>query len=93
MIIISSLLLDSCSQKKGIPEDKFVKIYCDLLIAQDTTRAMNDTMRKEIFDRYSITAAEYNSTIQQYNSDPKKWDKFFDRAINYLQELRKKKDG
>jgi flagellar motor component MotA len=93
LIILSSLLLNSCSQKKNIDEDKFIKVYCDLLIAQDTTHAMNDKMKQEIFKKYSITKEEYNSIIQLYNNDPKKWDKFFDKAITYLQELRKKKDG
>jgi len=93
LIILSSLLFTSCSQKKGIDEAKFIKVYCDLLIAQDTTHAMNDKMRQEIFRKYSVTKEEYNSTIQLYNNDPKKWDKFFDKAITYLQELRKNKGG
>ncbi|HKJ80453.1 MAG TPA: DUF4296 domain-containing protein [Ignavibacteriaceae bacterium] len=93
LIILSSLLLTSCSQKKGIDEAKFIKVYCDLLIAQDTTHEMNDKMRQEIFDKYSISKEEYNSTIQLYNNNPKKWDKFFDKAITYLQKLRKIKGG
>lgn len=60
---------------------------------QDTTHSMNDKMRQEIFNRYSVTGDEYNSTIESYNSNPKKWDKFFDRAIEYLKELRKNKQG
>lgn len=92
-LIILSLVLNSCSDKKEIKEDKFIKVYCDLLIAQDTTRTVSREMRNEIFARYEVTEEQYNLTVQSYNNDPKKWDEFFDKAINYLQELRKKKDG
>lgn len=92
-LLILPLFLNSCSSKKEIKEDKFIKIYCDLIIAQDTTNTMNDSIRREIFRRYSVTEEQYNSTILSYNKDPKKWDEFFGKAIDYLGELRKKKDG
>lgn len=92
-LLILPLFLNACSSKKEIKEDKFIKIYCDLIIAQDTTNAMNESLRGEVFRRYAVTEEEYNNTILSYNKDPKKWDKFFDKAIEYLGELRKKKDG
>ena len=91
VLFFSSFVVTSCSHKNEISKEKFIKVYCDLLIAQDTLKTSNEKTRQEVFKRYSVTSAEYDSTISYYNSDPKRWDKFFDEAIDYLQSLRAEK--
>ena len=89
-------LFSSCSASPPIKEEKFIKVYVDMLIIQDTTRAKGsqlESIKKEVLKRYSISAADYNSTINFYNSDPKRWSEFFDKAIAYLEQLKKQKNS
>jgi len=91
-----TFLLASCSDSPPVREEKFVKIYVDMLIAQDTTKPDGKqlvVMRKKILKKYSVSDTDYNSTLKFYNSEPKRWSEFFDKAIAYLQRLREGKNS
>ncbi len=65
-----------------------------MVIAQDTTNAGASqilTIKKNVLKKYSVSEQEYNSTLHFYNSEPKRWQAFFDKAISYLEQLRKEK--
>ena len=67
-----------------------------MLIAQDTTRSDGrqlEVIKKEVLKRYSVSDADYNSTLKFYNSEPKRWSEFFDKAIAYLEQLKKNKSS
>ena len=86
----------SCSKKNTVDEDKLIKVYADLLIIQDTTNVENyslDSIRTIVLDRYDLTLPEYEKMISEYNQDPKRWEKFFDKAIAYVDELKTKKEN
>jgi Domain of unknown function (DUF4296) len=90
------LLFSSCSAAPPVKEDKFIKIYVDMLIAQDTTRATGgqlEVVKSEVLKSYSVSEADYDSTLKFYNSDPKRWSDFFDKAIAYLEQLKKQKNS
>lgn len=92
LLLIIFLLLSSCEKQSPIPEEKFIKVYVDLLILQDTTGtnpASFDSLKTLVFKKHSITAEEYNATINYYNSEPKRWEGFFDKAIAYAEKLKK----
>jgi hypothetical protein len=80
-----------CSHR--IKEDKFVLIYSDLVIAQDTLKEnVNlDEIKNKVFKRYNVSAKEYSETLNYYNSDPRKWEPFFNKTISHLEDLRSKK--
>ena len=83
----------SCSNDNVIDEDKFVKIYTDLVIAQDTTgnnKAVFDSLKLVIFKRYKVSEVQYDSTISYYNENVQRWEKFFDKATAYIQSLKNK---
>jgi hypothetical protein len=84
----------SCDNDEIIPEEKFIDVYSDLIIAQDTTSSVThhqrDSIQQIIFKRYSVTLEEYSSTIEFYNSNPEKWEKFFNTAIDSLEARQKK---
>ena len=87
------ILLSSCTQNKIINEDKFVKIYADLVIQQDTLNNLNvknDSLKSIVFKRYNTTKEDYKKTIEYYNQDPAKWEKFFSKVTAYLESLKKK---
>jgi adenylate kinase family enzyme len=86
-------LLPGCSKNKVINEDKFVKVYADLVIQQDTLKNLSvkiDSLKQIVFKRYNVTEKEYKKTIEYYNNDPRKWEEFFKRVKGYLEELNKK---
>ena len=90
-IFFLSVQWGGCTRSYRIDEDKFVKVYTDIIIAQDTANADNkqlDSIKGKIFGRYGITKAQYDSTLSFYNSNPEKWEKFFDKTIKYVEDLR-----
>lgn len=92
LIFFTSLFL-SCEDKTEIPEEKFIKIYVDLLVMQDTT-VVNpvslDSMKIIVFTRHNINSNQYEKTIAEYNSSPERWEKFFDKTLAYVEELKAK---
>ena len=93
LLLIIFLLFSSCDKQSPIPEQKFIKVYVDLLILQDTigtNTASFDSLKTLVFKKHSITAEAYNSTINYYNSEPKRWEGFFDKAIAYAEKLKNK---
>ena len=92
LLIVSSLLLSGCDKEPPIPEEKFIKVYVDLLIIQDTTNTDTfslDSVKTIVFDRHSISVEQYDATINYYNSEPEKWQAFFDSATVYVEGLKK----
>ncbi|MBT8379865.1 MAG: DUF4296 domain-containing protein [Ignavibacteria bacterium] len=89
--ISTLLLLTNCSDKAPIEEEKFIQVYVDLLILQDTT-ATNDTnltsLKGIVLSKHNVTAEDYKNTIDYYNSSPKKWEEFFNKATAYVEKLK-----
>jgi hypothetical protein len=95
LLIIPALLLSSCSEEEVITEEKFVHVYVDLMIVQDTTRVYSlplDSLKEIVFTKHNITSELYDKTIAKYNSSPENWEDFFDKAIAYLEELKTRKE-
>jgi len=95
IIIVSAFILSGCF-RKTVDEDKFAKIYAEMIIAQDTaTFAPNNfkPVQDTIFKRYGVTRSEYTATVDSYNKDPEKWEKFFDKAIAYVEVLKKQRQS
>lgn len=85
-------LFSSCEDKSRIPEDTMVKIYTDLLIAQDTTFLTQpgiDSLMDAVFLKFNVDEAMYESTLDYYNEDSKRWEEFFDKVIAYIEDLPK----
>ena len=81
----------SCSKDDIIPEDKFINIYIDILVAQDTltdNSISNDSLKTLILQKYNITDSIYTNTIEDYNNNPDKWERFFEDAIKQVEELK-----
>ena len=92
-LLISIIIFQGCRKEvKVIPEEKFIKVYVDLLILQDTTSTDSlslDSLKALVFKNHIVSAEEYDATIRYYNSEPKRWEEFFDKAITYAEELKK----
>lgn len=82
-----------CDKGPAVPEDTLVKVYTDIVIAQDTTADSSKNVfviNEEIFRRYNITAEQYKKSIDYLNEDMLRWESFFDKAIKYAEDLKQK---
>jgi len=102
-ITLPGILFCSCSEEGPIEQEKMVRIYCELLIAQDSLASastlkpagigrepLTDSIKSAIFRRYNVTPEDYKETIDYYNEDQKLWESFFSRTIDYLDSLKTK---
>ena len=94
------LFFSSCENKNIIPEDTFVKIYADFLITQDTsfidskekdtTYWQADSFKQMIFNKYNVTHNQYEATLKYYSQNPELWEEFFNKAIAFVENQKKK---
>jgi tRNA A-37 threonylcarbamoyl transferase component Bud32 len=90
--ILLSVLFAGCSTTPVLEENKFIVVYTDLVIAQDTAISSgNDfnVVKDSVFRRHRITEKEYNETLDYYNQDPQRWDQFFNKVLKRLERLKK----
>ena len=91
-----TVFIFSCSKDDIIPEDKFIKIYIDILVAQDTltdNSISNDSLKTLILQKHNVTDSLFTKTIEYYNYNPDKWEKFFEDAIKQVEELKATEEG
>lgn len=91
-LFILIIIFSGCSQDKTINEDKFVKIYTDLVIAQDTIPNISsfNKAKNKIFERYNISSNDYENTIEYYNNDSERWKVFFAKVTAHIDSLKTK---
>ena len=92
-IFILLSFLQGCSKTKVLNEDKFMNVYVDLVVAQDTSNApiaKFDSLRAIVFKRDGIKKEEYDATINYYNSKPERWQKFFMKTTQYVDNLKRR---
>lgn len=92
LLILLFFFISACDKGPPIPEEKFIKVYVDLLIVQDTTTAVTfslDSVKELVFTKHDISPKQYDETINYYNSQPEKWVAFFDSATTYAEGLKK----
>lgn len=83
------ILFTTCSNE--IDSDTMSKAYVDILVAQETFPNGSDTLaavEKNIFEKYNISAEQYNSTLKNFETDQKKWTEFFEKSRVYLDSLK-----
>ena len=91
IILTNVFLVAACDNEPPISQDKFVRVYVDLLIIQDTTTVENysvDSAKAAVFNKYNVSAEQYDSTINYYNAEPERWIQFFDSAGAYVERLK-----
>ncbi|HSP88987.1 MAG TPA: DUF4296 domain-containing protein [Ignavibacteriaceae bacterium] len=91
--LLFSILINNCSDNKIIEQDKFVLIYSDMLIAQDTVSIDEkgaDSLKLSIFKKHNVTKNDYEKTIEYYNEDLERWEEFFDKVTAHISELKTK---
>jgi hypothetical protein len=90
LLLLLLMTFTGCSGR--LNEDKFILIYSDLVIALDTAKVNTnlDQIKSTVFKKYNVSEKEYSATLNYYNSDPRKWEAFFNKTISHLEGLRNK---
>lgn len=90
-LLIPLLIIISCSNNDIIEEEKFIEVYTDLIIAQDTSAVDSigaGNIQKQVFSRHNISEKKYIKTLEYYNEDPARWTQFFTKAIEHAERLK-----
>lgn len=91
LLFASLFLLSGCDDAPPIPTEKFIELYVDLLIIQDTTTTTNfslDSVKTLVLNRYNVSLDQYDAMLKYYNSTPERWIAFFDSATAYVDRLK-----
>lgn len=91
-LLLLIIIFIGCSKPFRIEENKFIEIYTDLVIGQDTSVVPGNDLnivKSSVFRKHGITAKEYQETLDYYNADPKRWDEFFNKTLERLERLKK----
>jgi hypothetical protein len=91
LLIFLFFFISACDKGPPIQEEKFIKVYVDLLIVQDSTTAETfslDSIKTLVFTKHNISSEQYDETINYYNSRPEKWAAFFDSTTAYVERLK-----
>lgn len=91
IILVVIVFIFGCSKNNILPEEKFRKIYIDILVTQDTisdNTISNDSLKTLVLQKYNVHDSIYTKTIEYYNSNPDMWEKFFEDVIKQVEELK-----
>jgi len=93
ILIIFVFTFLSCKDEKSVnDEEKFARLYVDLMINQEKYKADSVKQKIEqnkIFKKFEVSEKQYYSTLDSYNNDPEKWKTFFEQVKTYVDTLKK----
>jgi len=100
LILVSyGILFAACQNQSRIDEDKFVKIYTDMVIAQDSIIEKKEAdslqvvnprtvARDSVLKKHNVSLAQYQATVNYYNQDPERWQTFFDKVLAEVDSMK-----
>lgn len=90
LFTLGILFFSGCSKDSpAIEQKKFVEIYSEMLIIQDTTSLSQAEIRKSVLKKFKVSINDFKSMIEYYNSRPELWQKFFDDVLVFLETKKK----
>ena len=95
ILLLIAIFVFSCSEDEILPEEEFIKVYVDILIARDTTTDKSitpDSIKAIVLNKHNVPDSVYIKTIEHYNSSSEKWEEFFNNAIKHVEELQAKEE-
>ena len=94
-MLVLLVLFAGCEKKEILPEEKFIEVYVDILVAEDTTAQKSfssDSLKTIVLSKHNTTEIVYQNTIDYYNESPDRWEKFFDEVVTYVEKLKSKSE-
>ncbi|MCS7053162.1 MAG: DUF4296 domain-containing protein [Ignavibacterium sp.] len=77
----------SCKENPPLKEDKFLRVYVDLISFPDTLFDKQDLFEKykeNVFKSHGVSKNDYKKMVDYYNSNPELWEEFFQKVIKYI---------
>ena len=93
LLIILFIISDSLKTPPGLSEERFVEVYVQLSLALETYDADSGELeqeRKMILGKHNVTQEEIDRFVREYNLDPEKWAKVWERIVQRLEEEEEK---
>ena len=97
-LVFLLIVLSCCnSNHRRIPENKLVKILADIHMADAISFSSkyrelfrnNDSVYyfERLFNKYSVTRTQFDSTISWYSGNPEKYDKLYGKVLDRLNRM------
>ena len=102
VIMLSGLLMVSCSKEtkvpeNTIPEEKMVLILTDIhlvearvsrvsVISIDSSTLITEKLKKDIFKRYQTDTAAYNRSYKFYSTHPEFMEQIYEKVVKNIQK-------
>jgi hypothetical protein len=101
LIAVMAIVAISCSKEKDskqkLNEDQFINMLIDIHVADGSLDRKNiyrsgnnyrpSYYYNSIYEKYNITAAEFDSCVYHYTSNPERYTKLYDIVIDSLNRL------
>ncbi len=90
-LLFLTLLCFACGKEK-VSEEVLVKVYVENVIADQTFTKNADSLqiyKEAVFKKYGLTEKEFETELGKYSQDKDIWARFFKKANDYLEELKK----
>jgi hypothetical protein len=92
-LIVLFIIFDGLKTSSELSPEKFVEVYVQLSVASemyDTDPAKLEQERKKIFEKFGVTQQEIEHFIKEYNKNPEKWAKVWEKIVRRLEEEKEK---
>jgi len=91
LIVLLLFVLFACENSK-IDDDKLVKIYVENLIIEETHQNNPEVLKQQkdlLFKKFKTSKDEFESGLSSIGNDKDRWEKFFTKSKELLEDLRK----
>ncbi len=92
IIFLSLILIYSGCSRENIPEETLIKVYVENVIVEEIYAANADSLKTHkqyVFAKFKITEKDFQNELKRYADDETKWERFFKKANDYLNDLKK----
>ncbi|MFQ6031817.1 MAG: DUF4296 domain-containing protein [Candidatus Zixiibacteriota bacterium] len=92
-LIILFIIFNSQKTSSRLSEEKFVEVYVQLSFASkmyETNPAKLGQERKKVLEQHAVTQEEIDRFIKEYNINPEKWAKVWERIVRRLEQEKEK---
>ncbi len=82
-------ILNNLRTPSKLSEDKFAEVYVQLSIASEMYESKPvelEQERKKILEKYDVTQDEIDHFIEEYNQDPERWARVWEKIVRKLEE-------
>ena len=89
LLTILFVIFDSLRTSSELSVEEFVEVYVQLSVASemyDADPAKLEQEREKILEKYGITQEEIDHFVREYNQNPEKWAKVWEKIVRRLEE-------